>query len=378
MPQSKSKEMSDGNDDPLDEGSLQSEEERVPLSKKDLDDEGGASSVRRASSLSPPRSQRVSPDEASYSSSGGSVDSFYCNDDDLSLDQTEPHRNVNSENDLGSFLSEHESDFIDKPSYDGDGDSFQGSQAQYSVSIMSRNSLPYSIQEERSGDEEDENFQPSGYPRHLRSLTTAVVSTPQAYEVLADEYLKLMDSLEEVEEVLDRRKSEKARLTRVLMSKEEEYTERKDRLERMLARIEKLEIQLLQQTSSSRSQSPVNGNGMHKMLKRSQNEAWEALNNSLTMLEKHRSNNRELIKKLGRRPDTEVEQVKMYLQRIKRRMIVDDLEEELRKLRKEVNQLRVKQKERAKVSLLGSEIIVERDNASFTSLTVHSADFDHK
>lgn len=366
----------DNEDEPVEVNNVQPEKELSPLSKQGLDDDCRVSSARRASSLSPPRSQKLICDETSDSSSEGSVDSFCCNDDDLSHDPTETHRNIIEEQELGAFLSEHEDSRADH--YDDDADSFQGSHAQFSVSIMSRNSLPFSIQEERSGDEEDDTFPSYGYPRHSRALATAVVSTPQAYEVLADEYLKLMDSLEDVEEVLDRRKSEKARLTRVLMSKEEEYTERKDRLERMLARIEKLEIQLLQQSSSTRSQSSDNGNGINKKLKRSQNEAWEALNNSLTVLEKYRAHNRELIKKLERRPDIEEEHVQMHLQRMRRRMAVDDLEEEKNKLQREVNQMRAKQRAKVKASLVGSEIIVERDSSSFTSLTIHSADFEQK
>mmetsp|Transcript_30707 Transcript_30707/g.35001 ORF Transcript_30707/g.35001 Transcript_30707/m.35001 type:complete len:413 (-) Transcript_30707:359-1597(-) len=354
------------------------------------------SPVRRSASFSPPRSRHFDSifeddyecklsEDSSFSSSGASIDTFGC---DGTSEPTEAHKNPSASHsastsedgdyELGAFLEMHESnayDYDDEDSYieqkyDDENSYGFHSVSGFSVSIMSRNSVPFSIQEERSGDEEDASYPPMCYRR-----SSAVVSTEQAYEVLADEYLKLMDTLEEVEDMQDRRKSEKSRLTRVLMSKEEEYTERKDRLERMLSRIEKLEIQLINRPTQETTPA---SEGMEKMLKRSQTEAWEALNNSLTVLEKHRATNRQLIQILECRPAFDEKDVQLYLQRAKFLNNVEELEEELEKLRKEVNHLRGKKKAQStKGTLIGAEIIVDDDRSAFSigPLTCHSSDY---
>jgi len=389
-----------------DEHSTHSEEEGDPHDSQNqiaYDEDIHVSQVRRSASFSPPRSKHFDSifeddyelklsedDDSSFCSSEGSINTFGC---EGTSEPTEAHKNLHASNsastseegdyELGAFLEMHENndyDYDDEDSYvtmRDDENSYGGrsqfSVSGFSVSIMSRNSVPYSIQEERSGDEEEESYAPVCYRR-----SSAVVSTEQAYEVLADEYLKLMDTLEDVHDTQDRRKSEKSRLTRVLMSKEEEYTERKDRLERMLSRIEKLEIQLLNRPSLEPNMA---NDGMQKMLKRSQTEAWEALNNSLTVLEKHRSTNRQLIQQIQCRPAFEEKDVQLYLQRAMSLNNVEELEGELEKLRKEVNQLRGKKKadSQPKGILIGSEIIVENDDDtsafSIGPLTCHSADY---
>jgi len=235
--------------------------------------------------------------------------------------------------------------------------------------------VPPIIETEMLHDEDDENDEDESYINYGR--TSTFLSIGEAYELLADEYLQLMDSLEEIEDMLDRRMSEKSRLTQVLMSKEEEYTERKDRLERMLARIEKLETKLLDRMAT---QSPAPATeGMLKMLEHSKTETLEALNNASAVLKKHQGTNRKLIQTLRNPIAFEERDVQLYLQRATHLDNVEELEEELVHLQREVNQLRSKQRAEAKAALLGSEIIIENDNdvdaISIGPLTCYSSDY---
>mmetsp|Transcript_3919 Transcript_3919/g.4318 ORF Transcript_3919/g.4318 Transcript_3919/m.4318 type:complete len:179 (+) Transcript_3919:3-539(+) len=177
--------------------------------------------------------------------------------------------------------------------------------------------------------------------------------------------------------MLDRRMSEKSRLTQVLMNKEDEYTERKDRLERMLARIEKLETQLLDRMATV-SPTPVN-EGMLNMLEHSRIEAVESLNSSLAILEKHQAGNKQLVQILRNPPAFEEEDIKLYLQRATYLDNAEELEEELENLQIEVSQLREKKRAKAKAALIGSEIIIEKDidfdSVSIGPLTCHSSEY---
>ena len=217
-----------------------------------------------------------------------------------------------------------------------------------SISIMSLNSLACATIRERSNEEEDENdlgdsdvlFDRS-QGRSQRSLVSpAVMSTPAAYISLLNEHENLLDRNEDLVEVQARRKAEKNQINKVLMSKQEEYVERRDRLEWLQGRLDFLNVQRMnvRATSSSSCSRAVNRS------RSKQKEAWEELDTEVSKLDVLRSEHKRLVDKLLEEPTaTQADaQMEMHLQR--RRRTTKQLEIQATKLKEDVELLRQKKK----------------------------------
>jgi hypothetical protein len=326
-------------------------------------------------------------DDSSSGHSTGSFDSFGCDEADED-DRTEKvvHRNgeqsksrrpqsgrgARSKNDkLRSFFGRSEN----SPTRFIDEDDYLETASRFSMSIMSLNSLPTCIREEPSGEEDSDYDEPTSpnTRRALRALNhTAVMSTPQAFRALEDEYASLTEKLEDLEDVAERRKIEKARLTKVLVSKQEEFMERKHYLDRLMAYMEMLDDQLTEQDSAAKNKHE------ERAIDRQRAKAWENLNKAVTKLEKIRMEGTELMKRLRKPPKVPNEEAKLQLYRERRRATVAELERKAKDLREEVSRLRGKQKASMGAppgsTWIGQEITVDDDDGkdSIDSLTVHS------
>lgn len=212
-----------------------------------------------------------------------------------------------------------------------------------SMSIMSINSLPYATMEERS--EDDDHFDDDGgtyvdrnTQRLLRSLaSSAVMSTPAAYFALLDEHEKLLEQNEELQEIQARRKAEKNQLHKVLVSKEEEYVERRDRLEWLQSRLDFLEVELMRERASSNNSCSRAMNP----LRSKQKAGWEALDSEVSTLDLLRLENKRLVDKLQEEPEVTHADVKMEMRLQRRRNRIMQLEVHEAKLKEDVEILRV-------------------------------------
>ena len=303
---------------------------------------------------------------SSSTTTSGSADSFGIDDEeDIASQLTARNRNISDRN-LRSFLETNERSL---DIFDDD----EVSRDCLSMSIMSMNSAPFAIREERSGEEQEEDPDlSSSLRRSLRpSFTSAVVSTPAAYLSLLDEYEKLFDQHEDLAQVQERRKSEKNQLTSLLMSKEEEYVERRDRLEKLQGRLEASELELMNETSKSTIKFT---RAMHP-LRTKQKEAWEDLDLAVSQLDLLRSENKRLLEKLHAPAEVTHIEVQMQLDLTRRYKKVQELEERLQTLKEDVSRIRGRKKAFQPVvpALIGQEIIWdEKDQASLTSITVNS------
>jgi hypothetical protein len=337
------------------------------------------------------------------STSGSSMagDSFGA--DDLDDDEIQSQRTARRENHsesyrggaskLGAFFQEQEQSrsTIERSRTSNTLGDEEGSVSRFSVSIMSINSTPFAIREgdENGGDCDDNGYNDAplspGMRRSLRSsvASTAILSTTEAFYGLLNEHDKLTMQHEDAVVVMERRKVEKNRLTKVLHSKEEEYIERVDRVESLQSRREKLEFDILEQSAASQLRLAPSSETHHK-LRRRQNEAWAQLEKAVSLFEEYRTEGKHMIvDQLSVRPETTHEEVKEELDRNRRRKQCDYLKQRLGALQEEVNKLRGKKKalEYLFPELIGQEIVVEdNDNSGedegtiITALTFHSSD----
>jgi hypothetical protein len=300
---------------------------------------------------------------SSSTTTSGSVNSFGVESvEDIQSRTTEAHRNARQK--FNAFEEYGEED--DLPPDGG-----------HSLSIMSLNSVPFAIREERTGEEhEDSNgdqYELSTLQRSQRSsVSSPVLSTPVAYLTLMDEYESLLDQIEELERVSERRKTEKNQLNKLLMSKEEEYTERRERLERFQNRIEFLEVELMTEATTSNKKYEK----AMQPWRRKQKQAWEDLDSAVSQLDLLRSESKCHIEMLQQRPVVVHNDVHLELDLQRRRKTSKQLEVYLATLKEDVNRLRGKKKamlDQEIPAFVGEEIVCdEKEHASVTSLTVNS------
>lgn len=325
-------------------------------------------------------------EHSSSTTTSGSVDSFGVESvEDIHSRTTQAHRNAtragnhdhSTQQSAAAQRSRYSKPANSYEDYDEDEDVLPD--GGLSLSIMSLNSVPFAIREERLGEEHDDNNNgDQDEANTLRrsqqsSVSSPLLSTPVAYLTLMDEYDALLDRIEELEAVSERRKTEKNQLHKLVISKEEEYTERRERLERFQSRIEALEVELMTEATSSHNKYEQ----VMQSWRRKQKQAWEDLDIAITQLDILRSENKSHIDLLQQRPVVVHDDAALELDLQRRRKKTKQLESHLATLKEDVNRLRGRKKalldQQDSPALIGKEIVCdEKEHASVTSLTVNS------
>lgn len=301
------------------------------------------------------RADRSNSLDDTSSTTSGSGDSFGVESlQDMKCNDAipEPSKNASNNNKLANFL-EGDKHVTRSTSRGGGRDNKNGlvdnvpgeEEDGRSMSIMSINSLPYATMEERSEDDEqfdddddhDGSYGDRNMHRPMRSLaSSAVMSTPAAYFALLEEHEKLLEQNDELQEVQARKKAEKNQLHKVLVSKEEEYVERRDRLEWLQSRLDFLEVELMKERANSNCS---NSRAMNP-LRSKQKAGWEALDSEVSRLDLLRSENKRLVYKLQEQPEVTQADVKMEMRLQRRRKKIMQLEILEAKLKEDVEILR--------------------------------------